>query len=134
MALGYRALERMVSEAVTHFGSIDILVCNVSSISGLRGNVAINADALSQAALAQRTRYLLRVAWKRVDHHVVTFGASEGFQKWRALAGPGPFFAEPPVIVHSARDYWPLITRGERSRLVRNPRPARSTGAIVTSR
>ena len=132
MALGYRALTRLVSEAVTHFGGIDILVYNVSSISGLCGNVAINADALSQAGLAQRTRYLLRVEWKRVDHHVVTFGASEAFQKWRALAGP--FFAEPPVIMHSARDYRLLITRGERSRLVRNPRPARSTGAIVTSR
>ena len=132
MALGYRALERMVSEAVTHFGGIDILVCNVSSISSFRGNAAINADALSQARFAERTRYLLLVEWKRVDHHVVTFGASEGFQKWRALARP--FFAEPPVIVHSARDYRLLITKGERSRLVHNPRPARSTGATVTSR
>ena len=132
MALGYRALTRLVYEAVTHFGGIDILVCNVSSISSSRGNAAINADALSQARFAERARYLLRVEWKRVDHHVVTFGASEGLQKWRALAGP--FFAEPPVIVHSARDYQLLVTRGERFRLVRNPRPARSTGAIVTSR
>lgn len=44
-------------------------------------------------------RYFLRVDWESVDHHMVMFRASEGFQKWRALAGP--FFAEPPVVVHS---------------------------------
>jgi quinol monooxygenase YgiN len=46
-------------------------------------------------------RYFLRVEWKSVDHHMVTFRESAGFQAWRILAGP--FFAEPPVVVHSDR-------------------------------
>lgn len=43
-------------------------------------------------------QYRLRVLWETVDHHMVTFRASEGFQAWRALAGP--FFAEPPRVEH----------------------------------
>jgi quinol monooxygenase YgiN len=46
-------------------------------------------------------RYFLRVEWESVDHHMVIFRESEGFQNWRTLAGP--FFAEPPVVVHSVR-------------------------------
>ena len=42
--------------------------------------------------------YNLRVLWETLDHHMVTFRASENFQKWRALAGP--FFAEAPKVVH----------------------------------
>jgi len=42
--------------------------------------------------------YRLSVDWESVDHHMVNFRESEGFQQWRALAGP--FFAEPPRVEH----------------------------------
>ena len=42
--------------------------------------------------------YTLRVLWETVDHHMITFRASENFQKWRALAGP--FFTDTPKVVH----------------------------------
>jgi quinol monooxygenase YgiN len=44
-------------------------------------------------------QYRLIVAWDSVDHHMVMFRNSDDFQTWRALAGP--FFVEPPVVVHS---------------------------------
>ena len=44
-------------------------------------------------------QYRLRVEWESVDHHMVTFRESEGFQTWRALAGP--YFTAPPVVHHS---------------------------------
>lgn len=44
-------------------------------------------------------QYRLRVLWETVDHHMVTFRNSEGFQRWRALAGP--FFTETPRVQHS---------------------------------
>lgn len=44
--------------------------------------------------------YRLLVKWRRIEDHTVTFRASEGFQKWRALASP--YFAGPPVVTHSA--------------------------------
>jgi quinol monooxygenase YgiN len=44
-------------------------------------------------------RYLLVVHWDSVEHHMVKFRESEGFRAWRALAGP--FFAAPPVVVHT---------------------------------
>jgi len=43
--------------------------------------------------------YHLRVLWETVDHHMVTFRASDNFQAWRALAGP--FFVEAPSVVHA---------------------------------
>ncbi len=43
--------------------------------------------------------YNLRVLWETVEAHTVGFRSSENFQKWRALAGP--FFVEPPVVVHA---------------------------------
>ncbi|RQP05999.1 MAG: antibiotic biosynthesis monooxygenase [Paracoccus sp. BP8] len=43
--------------------------------------------------------YRLLVKWRSVEDHMVTFRASEGFQKWRELASP--FFAKPPVVTHS---------------------------------
>lgn len=43
--------------------------------------------------------YNLRVLWETVEAHTVDFRSSENFQKWRALAGP--FFLEPPTVVHS---------------------------------
>ena len=44
--------------------------------------------------------YRLLVTWRRVEDHMVTFRASDGFQKWRALASP--YFAAPPTVTHSA--------------------------------
>ncbi|MEU7467678.1 antibiotic biosynthesis monooxygenase [Streptomyces sp. NPDC044984] len=44
------------------------------------------------------TRYRLMVRWETVEHHTVTFRASEGFARWRALAGP--HFAAPPQVEH----------------------------------
>lgn len=43
--------------------------------------------------------YRLLVNWRSVEDHIVTFRASEGFQKWRALASP--YFAAPPIVTHS---------------------------------
>ena len=43
-------------------------------------------------------QYRLVVQWESVAHHMVTFRESEGFQHWRALAGP--FFLEPPRVEH----------------------------------
>lgn len=42
--------------------------------------------------------YRLSVDWESVHHHMVLFRESEGFQKWRALAGP--FFIDPPNVEH----------------------------------
>lgn len=42
--------------------------------------------------------YRLSVDWESVDHHMVTFRASQGFEEWRALAGP--FFVEAPKVEH----------------------------------
>jgi heme-degrading monooxygenase HmoA len=44
-------------------------------------------------------QYRLVVQWDSVEHHMVMFRNSDGFQTWRALAGP--FFIEPPVVTHS---------------------------------
>ena len=77
------AFEAAVAEAAPHFR-------NAEGCHGMTLDRCIEHPA----------RYFLRVEWESVDHHMVTFRASEGFQKWRALAAP--FFAEPPVVVHSA--------------------------------
>lgn len=44
--------------------------------------------------------YRLLVTWRRIEDHMETFRASEGFRHWRALASP--FFAGPPKVSHSA--------------------------------
>lgn len=44
--------------------------------------------------------YRLLVKWRRIEDHMETFRASEGFGHWRALASP--FFADPPKVSHSA--------------------------------
>ncbi|MEU4896006.1 antibiotic biosynthesis monooxygenase family protein [Streptomyces sp. NPDC044780] len=46
----------------------------------------------------QPSRYRLMVRWETVEHHTVTFRESEGFARWRALAGP--YFAAPPQVEH----------------------------------
>ncbi|WP_221793792.1 antibiotic biosynthesis monooxygenase family protein [Aquisediminimonas sediminicola] len=44
-------------------------------------------------------KYMLRIQWDSLEHHMVTFRNSEGFQAWRALASP--FFVAAPVVEHS---------------------------------
>ncbi|MEW2556001.1 antibiotic biosynthesis monooxygenase family protein [Streptomyces zhihengii] len=44
------------------------------------------------------SRYRLMVRWETVEHHTVAFRGSEGFARWRALAGP--YFAAPPQVEH----------------------------------
>jgi quinol monooxygenase YgiN len=44
-------------------------------------------------------KYLLRVEWDSVAHHMVTFRESPAFKDWRALIGP--FFVGTPVVEHS---------------------------------
>jgi heme-degrading monooxygenase HmoA len=44
--------------------------------------------------------YLLVVAWETLDDHTVGFRESELFAQWRAVVGP--FFAEPPRVLHYA--------------------------------
>lgn len=56
---------------------------------GMRLEKVIEADNL----------YRLIVMWETLEHHTQTFRNSDGFQEWRALAGP--FFAQPPKVDHS---------------------------------
>ncbi|RVU05420.1 antibiotic biosynthesis monooxygenase [Novosphingobium umbonatum] len=42
--------------------------------------------------------YHLLVGWVSVEAHMVDFRETQNFQEWRALAGP--FFVEPPKVVH----------------------------------
>jgi heme-degrading monooxygenase HmoA len=42
--------------------------------------------------------YLLVVAWETVTDHTIGFRESDLFLEWRAVAGP--FFAEPPDVLH----------------------------------
>ncbi len=44
-------------------------------------------------------QYRLMVNWTSVEDHMVTFRESEGFKRWRALAGP--FFTVPPHVEHT---------------------------------
>ncbi|QPM91360.1 antibiotic biosynthesis monooxygenase family protein [Pseudooceanicola algae] len=43
--------------------------------------------------------FRLIILWDTLEAHTVGFRNSEGFQQWRALAGP--FFTEPPSVDHS---------------------------------
>lgn len=45
-------------------------------------------------------RYHLVIGWDSVEAHMVVFRKSEGFQAWRALAGP--FFVATPSVEHFA--------------------------------
>lgn len=51
-----------------------------------------------QRSIEHPARYRLVVGWDRVEDHMVSFRESEGFQRWRALAGP--HFAAPPRVEH----------------------------------
>jgi quinol monooxygenase YgiN len=44
------------------------------------------------------SRYRLVVGWDSIEAHTEIFRNSDGFQKWRALAGP--HFAAPPRVEH----------------------------------
>jgi len=44
------------------------------------------------------SRFRLVVTWETVEHHTELFRQSDGFKKWRELAGP--FFASPPRVEH----------------------------------
>ncbi|GAA1863975.1 antibiotic biosynthesis monooxygenase [Pseudonocardia ailaonensis] len=50
------------------------------------------------------TRYRLLVEWETVEHHTETFRGSEGFARWRELAGG--FFVQAPQVEH-VRDVLP---------------------------
>lgn len=43
--------------------------------------------------------FRLIVIWQTLEDHTEAFRNSEGFQQWRALAGP--FFVQPPSVDHS---------------------------------
>lgn len=49
-------------------------------------------------AIEEPGTYQLRVKWRTVEDHTITFRGSDAFQQWRALAGP--FFTAPPAVVH----------------------------------
>ncbi|MPS69743.1 MULTISPECIES: antibiotic biosynthesis monooxygenase family protein [Novosphingobium] len=51
-----------------------------------------------QRSVENPARYHLVVGWESVEAHMVDFRESEGFQAWRALAGP--FFVEAPSVEH----------------------------------
>lgn len=77
------AFEAAVAEAAPHFRAAE----------GCHGMALVRV-------LEQEAQYRLLVQWETVDHHMVTFRETEGFQRWRSIAGP--FFVEPPIVVHSA--------------------------------
>lgn len=68
-----------------------------SAASAFRAAEGCHGMALERV-IEDLSQYRLRVLWESVDHHMVTFRNSEGFQNWRALAGP--FFIEPPRVEH----------------------------------
>jgi heme-degrading monooxygenase HmoA len=53
-----------------------------------------------QRSIEHPERYRLVVGWESVEAHMVDFRESQGFQHWRALAGP--FFVETPSVEHVA--------------------------------
>jgi len=81
------AFEKAVARAVPHFLAAE----------GCHGVRLARSEEFPQ-------RYRLLVEWETVEHHTVTFRGSEGFARWRELAGP--YFAIPPVVEH-VRDVLP---------------------------
>ncbi len=51
-----------------------------------------------ERAIDRPGHYLLVVGWTSVAAHMVDFRGSDGFQAWRALAGP--FFKTAPDVFH----------------------------------
>ncbi|MEH3106448.1 MAG: antibiotic biosynthesis monooxygenase [Sphingomonas fennica] len=75
--------EAAVAEAAPHF----------------RAAAGCHGMALERV-VEEPAHYRLIVRWATVEDHVVHFRNSEGFTRWRALAGP--YFAAPPAVIHSA--------------------------------
>lgn len=44
------------------------------------------------------SRFVLQIAWARLEDHTVGFRESPLFAQWRAIIGP--FFAQPPLVEH----------------------------------
>ncbi|HAK76071.1 MAG TPA: antibiotic biosynthesis monooxygenase [Runella sp.] len=51
-----------------------------------------------QKCVEQENRYVLLIRWESVEAHTIGFRGSELFKEWRALIGP--FFENPPVVLH----------------------------------
>jgi len=51
-----------------------------------------------ERTVEQPELYRLVVRWATLEDHTVHFRGSEGFQQWRALAGP--YFASAPEVRH----------------------------------
>ncbi|MEO6080616.1 MAG: antibiotic biosynthesis monooxygenase [Steroidobacteraceae bacterium] len=64
-----------------------------------RGAEGCHGMALERG-IEDAARYQLIVRWDTVEHHTVKFRESDGFRAWRQLVGS--FFAEPPVVIHTA--------------------------------
>lgn len=50
------------------------------------------------AAIEEPNLYGVLIRWETLEAHTEGFRNSPAFQEWRALAGP--FFAEPPEVMH----------------------------------
>lgn len=48
--------------------------------------------------IEQGNRYVLLIRWESLEAHTVGFRESELFKEWRGLIGP--FFENPPVVLH----------------------------------
>ena len=58
-----------------------------------------NRGVVLERVIEHPGQYRLMVQWDSVDHHMVTFRQSAGFQSWRALAGP--YFTVTPHVEHT---------------------------------
>lgn len=48
--------------------------------------------------IEQQNRYVLLIRWESLEAHTIGFRESELFKEWRGLIGP--FFENPPVVLH----------------------------------
>ncbi len=48
--------------------------------------------------IEQPNRYVLLIRWESLEAHTIGFRESELFKEWRGLIGP--FFENPPVVLH----------------------------------
>lgn len=46
----------------------------------------------------QQNRYVLLIRWESLEAHTIGFRESELFKEWRGWIGP--FFENPPVVLH----------------------------------
>lgn len=58
-----------------------------------------NRGVALERVIEDPSQYRLMVRWDSVEHHMVTFRNSAGFQAWRALAGP--YFTVTPHVEHT---------------------------------